>query len=501
MQRAAGLDGDTCNELDLLNGVLYVLYDLTKSLKERVHRFIPYSAKNITPSLRDETTSPLLNCMRIRGGSPVLSLPDELMGYIFELSTDYAFAHSTRDCETAFSISHTCSPFRKVALHLPGLWTSVSNRQHPAELSAVLQRSKNAPLSVAVREENNFLSRYSKFIKTVLVHRGRWKTFLFDSILGCHEGDAAYRLAPLRRVLGHLRILSLNLPSLTTLVVKFWNPGVHDVDSDQPVHFVHFYATWKMPNLTTLRTESVVPYPPHTTVPFACDVSFQRQHCFSTFGADLKTFITQSPNLKQLSLDYLPDVDDESDVPQFERPVELPHLESLVIKGRSEASGALLKNLIMPKIREMDLYVGLLVNEDPTEDWLRTALAPGNKFEYLTKFDFAVEHDDCLEHVDLAPILERFRHLESLTITPTRPRSSVYRWYSPFPSADDLPPLRTLSLSYQDGFDLETLVERLRNGRHGDKFEKLKIQEFTLQSWRRFKEALPEGLVEWEEAF
>lgn len=268
----------------------------------------------------------------------------------------------------SLSISHTCHRFRILALRLPRLWSSFSNRQHPDELCAFLERSKNSPVSIEIRDGRSrtapwstarfFSERCREFLEVLSNRSNRWQTFTFDTSRGFESATEIHC------TLRHLRTLTLDLPSLTTLRVSFFDAairraGEEALQQDQS-HFVYFYSSWKMPELRYLQTSNVVPYPPHSTVPLSCAIHFDPGSSCTTFGPDLKALIYQTPNSFSLAISYDPDDgddDEDEELPPFEQPAEFPLLETLKLKVHPEVIAHLLQNLSLSMLSEMDIQI------------------------------------------------------------------------------------------------------------------------------------------------
>ncbi|KAK0184954.1 hypothetical protein F5146DRAFT_210206 [Armillaria mellea] len=112
-------------------------------------------------------------------GGPICRLPLELLAEIFErtVSTgDSSWLASTR--EAPWILGHVSSTWRKVALSLPSLWSSISvDNHHTVQmLKAALTRSGTAPLTLRLYLSFMTVDQMTEFYLILCNERHRWKS-------------------------------------------------------------------------------------------------------------------------------------------------------------------------------------------------------------------------------------------------------------------------------------------------------------------------------------
>lgn len=115
----------------------------------------------------------------MNGSSPILSLPDEMLMLIIEISI--FSTSSIWSCErvTPTIASSICQRLRKVALATPNIWTDISihktNHLHRARL--YLNRSKTIPLDITISILPGEITFLESILHELIVHIDRWRTF------------------------------------------------------------------------------------------------------------------------------------------------------------------------------------------------------------------------------------------------------------------------------------------------------------------------------------
>ncbi|KAH8111947.1 hypothetical protein DFH11DRAFT_1546236 [Phellopilus nigrolimitatus] len=193
------------------------------------------------------------------------SLPDDILALVFE-----SFCIGTCPREPLV-LSHVCRRFRKIALKLPRIWSTISltSKRSPELLECFLSRSKNVGLYLKISPGS------PEHLLTLITNESlssRWQTFDFD-------------------------ITKFNLQKKAK-IVEFFDQTfslLESVSLYYDYHLVESYEklpnpdlSWRMPKLRNLSLYNIIPSSPSENLDHA----------------RLLDFLKLSPNLKCLTLRF-----------------------------------------------------------------------------------------------------------------------------------------------------------------------------------------------------
>ncbi|PBK91928.1 hypothetical protein ARMGADRAFT_1013700 [Armillaria gallica] len=170
-------------------------------------------------------------------GSPIRRLPLELLAEVFERTVPTghsSWVTSTR--EAPWILGHVSSTWRKLALSLPSLWSSISvddYRQHTVQmLKAALTRSGTAPLTLRLYLSFMTVDQMTELYLILCDERHRWKSISIT--LESYGGEAqsfVSLLAPADYLILESFDLVMEGPFRVALPARFFNraPMLHHI--------------------------------------------------------------------------------------------------------------------------------------------------------------------------------------------------------------------------------------------------------------------------------
>ncbi|KAH8118184.1 hypothetical protein DFH11DRAFT_883255 [Phellopilus nigrolimitatus] len=299
-------------------------------------------------------------------------LPDEILGYIFELCGDAELGHGKEEfCNV---VSRVCRRFRTIALNLPKLWTRVSNLHNSAELRLRLARSGNRWLTVELSayKGDDFEERWRSFLEIVLEHKVRWRGFKLLMDLGLSEflEERKDFLVNLGSATTGLEVLSLT----TLTIIDGYIPADEYSLEEDDSRTIDFYWTWKLPSLSSLYLGGHVPEialwteftPDLRWRPTITTVQFTSEGTEGELNMLLQ-FLNTQPNLRDLSVSLSRDWEADAEEHNFEDDLfiaNLPNLRSLSLTSHwVRVAREICCALKAPNVEQFTLHLDLFLSE------------------------------------------------------------------------------------------------------------------------------------------
>ncbi|KLO16180.1 hypothetical protein SCHPADRAFT_938088 [Schizopora paradoxa] len=433
----------------------------TRETAKTLVNFLSHIVKTMEQCI-SPTNGAALEHKSLRSTLALASLPDDILSIIIEYAAlEYEPGFGALD------LSHVCRNFRYIALHLPKIWTRLSNDVYGLEMTRLYAgRSKHAGLEVEM-EESACPWESSSMLQAAIPFCSEWVSF---SYTGFHRSDDPDHVKEHR--------IPLKLPRLTHLEVENDADGV--------------YRAYHMPNLKSAFFKDTIPSSTFSSTISTISISFGSFNDTLTVDPKiLASFLKATPSIRDLRLSIRGSFD-----PLEGEDTLLPNIEKFtvdVVYVDREAEGvdwmivgSFLSHLVMPNVKDMDLTVRFTNTTDAfsRKDHHVLALLPDRDTHTkltslnLTIIDLRGErgnvrdpstyemdymyNDTMVFYVDSAPFLT------SLKLRTNFELSLIQE--------DDRPfiPLRRLELDYcprlSDNF-LEELAEGLKRDGNWEKFE------------------------------
>lgn len=401
------------------------------------------------------------------------SLPAELLARILELSLengseeDKLVPSKLARIET-LTFSHVCRRFRGIAVSLPKVWNTVSNRMRLEAVQTCLSRSADSNLRVGLELAKASATSCSDFLAVVAPESHRWERFDVKLDLSRVTQED---FSDMRAALASCGVLKV--PSLRNLTIVANEPPLATL-SALDAAAIQFYNSCNLPSLERLSALNFIPRLPLGGACLkSCTIELYHRDNLPWDIALVSQFLVDCPELEDLIL-HLRSEDLLTLEPISE--MHLPRLKSFdfcapVHQGTTPIH-RFMRKLIIPSVSSMTIEFDLY-DRDLEDDWIRHFFPGSNQYDHLTNLSIQLcwmfyLADDAIER-----ILTRFPSVRNLSI-------EAPNYQGPDANAKGgLPALKTLRLkncNSFDSFELRNLLARLRAVPGGDEFEKLVVE-------------------------
>lgn len=289
-----------------------------------------------------------------------LNRATQTLGHLLQRLPEELLAQTMRfACSDVFDLiklSHVSRRFRNVALSLADMWSFISSDLPTEIVRLCLERSKSASLHVFFAEmENNYdldnfytlsnnsntpdpESQLKTYIHETARRCSRWTNIKFAMPVSSHRyfATASYMLY---WVLAREFYADLHVPRLASLSILHSGCLLDDRDHEayglsraETIDVIHFYHSWKAPNLRTLTFSGIIPAPiPGASIEVLhLDIRVDEQDIdFYVALQELFYFLQETPSLRKLKIYTYPGGTKDADEPCSLQTVTLQNLQEL----------------------------------------------------------------------------------------------------------------------------------------------------------------------------
>lgn len=233
----------------------------------------------------------------------LLSLPDEILSIILQNVADSTCVDSGDDVlfpakytESSFRLSHICRRLRFISISTQCLWNRTSDLMPTEMVKLCFSRLSSAIAEVAT----STASRSESYLSTAIPFSQYWRRYEHKN--ATFTTDELRKLASLTSGLNipHLSYLSIS-NDLAATMRGCWARSQRYLDA------LHYFSTWSVPSLNTLRTTNFIPKPhtipnSHSLKKLYMDLAFVPRSRFNPM--DLISFLVSLSLLEELSLRF-----------------------------------------------------------------------------------------------------------------------------------------------------------------------------------------------------
>lgn len=327
--------------------------------------------------------------------------------------------------------------FKRLALSLPSLWTTLSDRMALEGHRAYLQRSASKPLTVAIYCFNTKPeSHLEAFLGSVLLHRRRWEALYITLRIGALANNL-FESAAKGRV----------FPMLKSAVI------LGKVQTRTALRLDHhlFLSNMTAPHLTSALLQNVMPRGTILGTLTSLHIRFHgRCHHMPQLWEPLASCVVL--NHLQISAEHWTRCLHDGEQEMEELPIQLQALNELVVVVDSISirdATYIFRSFECPSLQTLSVSVLHSVDECPLEVWLDRLLAPGavgwvKTMEELTLDLLEADLEDpapgdrmLMHHLFGHPTFSALKHLDirmmhlCFICLPPRPKMPVIKYIPP----------------------------------------------------------------------
>ncbi len=194
--------------------------------------------------------------LKLRSG--LLSLPDEILSDVLAFASyhqdknEQTAVKNTLDAATKLSL--VCSRFRTLINSVCDLWNRLSPSMRTGTISSCLTRCGSAGIQIITSTSSSPVN-FLPFVRRIASETHQWRRFVFNCKDLSPGSDHIINLGTLR-----FRTLDIRVPLLSKLEIRYPYTALKDIIRNGVYRDpLHFYSTWSLPALRSMKTANLVP--------------------------------------------------------------------------------------------------------------------------------------------------------------------------------------------------------------------------------------------------